>query len=110
MSNKENLLLRIKAVQVLDQLYYRKGEHLYSHHRVWRNHARRIFGINYTTYASYLRRDVSQLSDRPEVAGCVVTRYAGSPRTFSGRASREDFGRRPVSESVPCRSPFGDRR
>ena len=47
MSNKENLLLRIKAVQVLDQLYYRKGEHLYSHHRVWRNHARRIFGINY---------------------------------------------------------------
>lgn len=68
MSNKENLLLRIKAVQVLDQLYYRKGEHLYSHHRVWRNHARRIFGINYTTYASYLRRDVSQLSDRPEVA------------------------------------------
>lgn len=71
MSNKENLLLRIKAVQVLDQLYYRKGEHLYSHHRVWRNHARRIFGINYTTYASYLRRDVSQLSDRPEVAETV---------------------------------------
>lgn len=71
MSNEENLLLRIKAVQVLDQLYYRKGEHLYSHHRVWRNHARRIFGINYTTYASYLRRDVSQLSDRPEVAETV---------------------------------------
>lgn len=71
MSNKENLLLRIKAVQVLDQLYYRKGEHLYSHHRVWRNHARRIFSINYTTYASYLRRDVSQLSDRPEVAETV---------------------------------------
>lgn len=57
MSNKENLLLRIKAVQALDQLYYQKGEHLYSHRRVWRNHARRIFGINYTTYASYLRRD-----------------------------------------------------
>ena len=56
MSNKENLLLRIKAVQALDQLYYQKGEHLYSHRRVWRNHARRIFGINYTTYASYLRR------------------------------------------------------
>ena len=55
MSNKENLLLRIKAVQALDQLYYQKGEHLYSHRRVWRNHARRIFGINYTTYASYLR-------------------------------------------------------
>lgn len=54
MSNKENLLLRIKAVQALDQLYYQKGEHLYSHRRVWRNHARRIFGINYTTYASYL--------------------------------------------------------
>lgn len=35
------------------------------------NHARRIFGINYTTYASYLRRDVSQLSDRPEVAETV---------------------------------------
>ena len=51
MSNKENLLLRIKAVQALDQLYYQKGEHLYSHRRVWRNHARRIFGINYTTYA-----------------------------------------------------------
>lgn len=50
MSNKENLLLRIKAVQALDQLYYQKGEHLYSHRRVWRNHARRIFGINYTTY------------------------------------------------------------
>lgn len=48
MSNKENLLLRIKAVQALDQLYYQKGEHLYSHRRVWRNHARRIFGINYT--------------------------------------------------------------
>ena len=62
MSNKENLLLRIKAVQALDQLYYQKGEHLYSHRRVWRNHARRIFGINYTTYASYLRRDVSQLN------------------------------------------------
>ena len=77
MSNKENLLLRIKAVQALDQLYYQKGEHLYSHRRVWRNHARRIFGINYTT---------------------------------SGRASREVFGRRPVSESVPCRSPFGYRR
>ena len=46
MSNKENLLLRIKAVQALDQLYYQKGEHLYSHRRVWRNHARRIFGIN----------------------------------------------------------------
>ena len=61
MSNKENLLLRIKAVQALDQLYYQKGEHLYSHRRVWRNHARRIFGINYTTYASYLRRDVSHL-------------------------------------------------
>ena len=62
MSNKENLLLRIKAVQALDQLYYQKGEHLYSHRRVWRNHARRIFGINYTTYASYLRRDVSPIS------------------------------------------------
>lgn len=34
MSNKENLLLRIKAVQALDQLYYQKGEHLYSHRRV----------------------------------------------------------------------------
>ena len=65
MSNKENLLLRIKAVQALDQLYYQKGEHLYSHRRVWRNHARRIFGINYTTYASYLRRDVSHLPDQP---------------------------------------------
>lgn len=59
MSNKENLLLRIKAVQALDQLYYQKGEHLYSHRRVWRNHARRIFGINYTTYASYLRSSIS---------------------------------------------------
>ena len=65
MSNKENLLLRIKAVQALDQLYYQKGEHLYSHH------ARRIFGINYTTYASYLRRDVSHLPDQPEVAETV---------------------------------------
>ena len=71
MSNKENLLLRIKAVQALDQLYYQKGEHLYSHRRVWRNHARRIFGINYTTYASYLRRDVSHLPDQPEVAETV---------------------------------------
>lgn len=70
-SNKENLLLRIKAVQALDQLYYQKGEHLYSHRRVWRNHARRIFGINYTTYASYLRRDVSHLPDQPEVAETV---------------------------------------
>lgn len=69
--NKENLLLRIKAVQALDQLYYQKGEHLYSHRRVWRNHARRIFGINYTTYASYLRRDVSHLPDQPEVAETV---------------------------------------
>ena len=65
MSNKENLLLRIKAVQALDQLYYQKGEHLYSHRRVWRNHARRIFGINYTTY------DVSHLPDQPEVAETV---------------------------------------
>lgn len=73
MSNKENLLLRIKAVQALDQLYYQKGEHLYSHRRVWRNHARRIFGINYTTYASYLRRDVSHLPDQPE----------GWPRRFA---------------------------
>ena len=73
MSNKENLLLRIKAVQALDQLYYQKGEHLYSHRRVWRNHARRIFGINYTTYASYLRRDVSHLPDQPEVAETVRT-------------------------------------
>ena len=64
MSNKENLLLRIKAVQALDQLYYQKGEHLYSHRRVWRNHARRIFGINYTTY-------VSHLPDQPEVAETV---------------------------------------
>ena len=71
MSNKANLLLRIKAVQALDQLYYQKGEHLYSHRRVWRNHARRIFGINYTTYASYLRRDVSHLPDQPEVAETV---------------------------------------
>lgn len=71
MSNKENLLLRIKAVQAQDQLYYQKGEHLYSHRRVWRNHARRIFGINYTTYASYLRRDVSHLPDQPEVAETV---------------------------------------
>ena len=60
-----------KAVQALDQLYYQKGEHLYSHRRVWRNHARRIFGINYTTYASYLRRDVSHLPDQPEVAETV---------------------------------------
>lgn len=71
MSNKENLLLRIKAVQTLDRLYYRKGDRLYSHRRVWLNHARRIFGINYATYASYLRRDVSQLPDRPEVAETV---------------------------------------
>ena len=62
MPNKENLLLRIKAVQAL---------HHYSHRRVWRNHARRIFGINYTTYASYLRRDVSELPDQPEVAETV---------------------------------------
>lgn len=71
MSDEPNLLLRIKAVQALDQLYYQKGEHLYSHRRVWRNHARRIFGINYTTYASYLRRDVSHLPDQPEVAETV---------------------------------------
>ena len=71
MSNKENLLLRIKAVQALDQLYYQKGEHLYSHRRVWRNHARRIYGINYTTYASNLRRDVSHLPEQPEVAETV---------------------------------------
>ena len=32
---------------------------------------RRIFGINYTTYASYLRRDVSHLPDQPEVAETV---------------------------------------
>ena len=69
--SKENLLLRIKAVQVLDGMYYQKGKNLYSHHRVWRNHARRIFGINYTTYASYLRRDVSHLPDQPEVADTV---------------------------------------
>ena len=43
MSNKENLLLRIKAVQALD----------------------------HTTYASYLRRDVSHLPDQPEVAETV---------------------------------------
>ena len=85
MSNKENLLLRIKAVQALDQLYYQKGEHLYSHRRVWRNHARRIFGINYTTYASYLRRDVSHLPDQPEVAAtsriCPISRRW--PRRFA---------------------------
>ena len=69
MSNKEdNLLYRIKAVQTLDRMYYRKGDRYYSHHRVWQNHARRIFGINYTTYANYLRQDVSQLPDLMEGA------------------------------------------
>ena len=69
MSNREdNLLYRIKAVQTLDRMYYRKGKHYYSHHRVWQNHARRIFGINYTTYANYLRQDVSQLPDLMEGA------------------------------------------
>lgn len=69
MSNKEdNLLYRIKAVQTLDRMYYRKGKRYYSHHRVWQNHARRIFGINYTTYAGYLRQDVSQLPDLTEEA------------------------------------------
>ena len=72
MSNKENLLLRIKAVQALDQLYYQKGEHLYSHRRVWRNHARRIFGINRRSDGrDSARRDVSHLPDQPEVAETV---------------------------------------
>ncbi|WP_417014247.1 hypothetical protein [Alistipes sp.] len=71
MANNENLLLRIRAVQTLDRLYYRKGDGKhYSHRRVWRNHAHRIFGINYATYASYLRRDVSGL---PEVPGLSDT-------------------------------------
>lgn len=72
MSNKENLLLRIKAVQALDQLYYQKGEHLYSHRRVWRNHARRIFGINYT--------DLRQLSSPRRLASA---RSAGGGRDGS---------------------------
>lgn len=88
MSNKENLLLRIKAVQALDQLYYQKGEHLYSHRRVWRNHARRIFGINYTTYASYLRRDVSHLPDQPEVA----RRFAVWMKSSISRIRRGETG------------------
>ena len=72
MANNENLLLRVRAVQVLDRLYYRKGgANPYSHRRVWRNHARRIFGINYTTYASYLRRDVSGLPELPGVCETV---------------------------------------
>lgn len=71
MSNNENLCLRIKAAQVLDGMFYRKGEHLYSHYRVWQNHARRIFGINYATYAGYLRCDVSHLPDLPEVKETV---------------------------------------
>ena len=69
MSNKaDNLLYRIKAVQTLDRMYYRKGDRYYSHHRVWQNHARRIFGIKYTTYANYLRQDGSQLPDLMEGA------------------------------------------
>lgn len=73
MAKNENLLLRIRAVQVLDRLYYRKGgPNHYSHRRVWRNHARRIFGINYATYASYLRRDVSALPEVPGVCETVL--------------------------------------
>lgn len=73
MANNENLLLRIRAVQVLDRFYYRKGGGKpYSHRRVWRNHAHRIFGINYTTYASYLRRDVSALPDLPGILETVL--------------------------------------
>ena len=78
MSNKENLLLRIKAVQALDQLYYQKGEHLYSLRRVWRNHARRIFGINYTTYASYLRRDYANRGAR--LSGNTIDPAPAPPR------------------------------
>ena len=82
MSNREdNLLYRIKAVQTLDRMYYRKGKHYYSHHRVWQNHASRIFGINYTTYASYLRQDVSQL---PELQETVIDTVRMLDRLLNG--------------------------
>lgn len=70
MPNKENLLLRIKAVQALDQLYYQKGEHHYSHRRVWRNHARRIF-VSTIRPTPVIFAAMSELPDQPEVAETV---------------------------------------
>lgn len=75
-------------------MYYRKGDCYYSHHRVWQNHARRIFGINYTTYANYLRRDVSQLPDLMEDAIRTVRSWmnssmAGYRRVSARNAKRE---------------------
>ena len=74
MSNKENLLLRIKAVQALDQLYYQKGEHLYSHRRVWRNHKYAAIISLFLPLRStlfLLSRFSLHLPDQPEVAETV---------------------------------------
>lgn len=71
MSNKENLLLRIKAVQALDQLYYQKGEHLYSHRRVWRS---RPSDLRYQLY------DLRQL---PSPRRLASARSAGGGRDGS---------------------------
>lgn len=68
MSNKENLLLRIKAVIGCTAGKASCTIRIVGSGRI---HARRIFGINYTAYASCLRHDVSHLSDRPEVTETV---------------------------------------
>lgn len=50
----ESTSQRIKMARELTQKYYEPGNQSKCYKAVWRNHIRRIMGISYRTYLTYI--------------------------------------------------------
>lgn len=60
--------LRVRSVQIFDEMYYEKENQQKCHKRNWARMGCFIFGISYDTYLSYLKIDTSDVPDIPSKA------------------------------------------
>lgn len=60
--------LRVKSVQIFDEMFYEPENHDKSHKRNWERMGSFIFGISYDTYLSYLKIDTSDIPSIPSEA------------------------------------------
>lgn len=84
--------LRIKCVQIFDEMYYEKENQRRCHKRNWERNGCFIFGISYETYLAYLKVDTSDIPAIPSEA------IVQMQRLIDGLLAREH---RPVGKAHP---------
>lgn len=57
----ESTMQRIKMARELTQKYYEQGNQSKCYKAVWRNHIRKIMGISYRTYLTYINTPITNM-------------------------------------------------